>query len=253
MSSIAGQTLFHPSVSQILRVWSTTNGRDKTYSTLQFFARFYAWFLLRRGGSANKLAASQWNALKAALGSGRKMMRIGKPLEFLQGALTTASSPSSYQFEQCSSVARLLCYAGYLTLDSIQWAHSVKFVSLKKGTAAKVDLIAHRFWLAAIVFSIGSGASKLNRQVSSLNQLKRSSTTSSEKGDDAQPAQDAIRALKVQSAAVRYQLIMDLLDVWLPAAGLGYVGVNEGLASAMGLVSNAMAFNLQWKAAGLKK
>ncbi|KAG9038790.1 Peroxisomal membrane protein PMP27 [Tulasnella sp. JGI-2019a] len=251
MSLAVSQVLFHPTVSQSLRVWSTTVGRDKTYRAIQYFARFYAWFLLKRGGPANALSASQWNSLKSALGSGRKMLRLFKPIEHLQAALSTSSSP--YQLEFYSAVARQLSYAGYLAFDSLVWANGVKFIALDKDVAVRVNKISQRFWLAGILFSIGGGMSKLNRQLNAIKQLKRSSTKSTEKGDDAQQTRDEIRALNVQSAAVRYQLIQDLLDFWLPASTLGYVNINDGAAGIIGLMTSVMAFNLQWKAAGLKK
>lgn len=65
----AHQVVFHPAVSQSLKLWSTTLGRDKTYRAIQYFARFYAWFLLSRG---YKLEATRWNALKNHLALGRK-------------------------------------------------------------------------------------------------------------------------------------------------------------------------------------
>jgi len=251
MSAVVGQVVFHPAVSQSIRVWSTTVGRDKTYRAIQFFARFYAWFLLKRGGAANTLSASQWNSLKAALGSGRKMLRLFKPIEHLQAALSTASSPHPIEFY--AAVAKQLSYASYLAFDSLVWANAVKFIALDKEVAARVNKISLRFWLAGIAFSIGGGMSKLNRQVNSLKQLKRSSARSSEKGDDAQVTQDEIRALRAQSAAVRYQLIQDLLDFWLPASALGYVNINDGVAGIIGVITSVMAFKLQWKAAALKK
>jgi len=36
--------------------------------------------------------------------------------------------------------------------------------------------------------------------------------------------------------AVRSWLVVDLLDVWLPATGLGVVNVNDGVAGILGSV-----------------
>ncbi|KAG8864110.1 Peroxisomal membrane protein PMP27 [Tulasnella sp. 330] len=251
MASIAGQVLFHPTLSQSIRVWSTASGQDKIFRVVQYFARFYAWFLLARGNPANTLSASQWNSLKSGLSSTRKLIRLFKPIEHLQAALGTTSSPTQLEFY--AAVARQLSYAGYLAFDSLVWVNGVKFITLNKDTAFRVNMISQRFWLAGILFSIAGGASKLNRQLKSLKQLERSSAKSSEKGDDAQLAHDEIRVIKAQSAAVRYQLILDLLDFWLPASALGYANINDGLVGIFGVITSVMAFNLQWKAVGLKK
>lgn len=246
MSQLVTQLVFHPKISQSLRVWSTTIGRDKTYRAIQYFARFYAWFLLKRG---NTLSAVQWNSLKSALASGRKMLRLFKPLEHLQAALATPASP--FQFEYVASVARQLSYAGYLAYDAIVWANAVKFITLDKEAAVRVNRISQRFWLAGILFSIGGGLSKYNRQVNSIQELKR--VPKGEKSEAAQVAQDELKVLRTQTSAVRYQLLQDLLDVWLPASNLDYVSVNDGLAGIIGLITSLMAFNLQWKAAAIKK
>jgi len=221
MSAVT-QIVFHPSISQSLRVLSTTAGREKTYRAIQYFARFYAWLLLKRGSA---LPAAQWNALKSTLASGRKLLQLFKPVEHLQAAL---SAPSVYQTEYLASVARQLSYAGYLAFDSVVWANSIRFISLDKDVAGRVNRIAQRLWLAGIVFSIGGGLSKLNRQ--------------------------SKWPVRTEIAVTRYQLVQDLLDLWLPASALGYVGLGDGIVGILGLVTSLMSLNLQWKAvAGAKK
>jgi len=238
----------HPSVSQALRVWSTTVGRDKTYRAIQYFARFYAWWLLRRSAD-NKFTAAQWNSLKSALGNGRKMLRLFKPIEHLQAALSTPNSP--VLFEYVSSVARQLSYAGYLTFDAVVWMNAVKFMALEKETAARVNKISQRFWLAGIVFSVAAGMSKMNRQIKNVKKLKSASRTAEKANADTM--REEIKTLKTQIGAARYQLIQDLLDFWLPASNLEYVHINDGVAGIIGVITSLMAFNLSWKAAAAKK
>ena len=75
--------------------------------------------------------------------------------------------------------------------------------------------------------------------------------------------------LRSQRAATRYQLTIDLLDVWLPATGLGLVNVNDGVAGILGLaisliytvleliskcpyrfITSVLALQSQWNAVG---
>jgi len=42
--------------------------------------------------------------------------------------------------------------------------------------------------------------------------------------------------------------MIDVLDVWLPAAGAELVNVNEGVLSIIGLVTSLMGISTQWKA-----
>ena len=84
MATLASQVILHPLVSQALKFGSTTTGRDKasaagdigpyseyvqTYRVLQYFARFWAWYLISKG---DKVSAVRWTALKSHLGTARK-------------------------------------------------------------------------------------------------------------------------------------------------------------------------------------
>lgn len=66
-----------------------------------------------------------------------------------------------------------------------------------------------------------------------------------------------------ERSTTQYQLIIDLLDVWLPATALGIVNVNDGIAGTLGCVictfilpklrssrfiSSLMALRTQWAA-----
>ncbi len=64
------QIILHPYLSQLLRFWSTTVGRDKTYRTIQYAARFLAWYEYRKG--ATKETVARLTALKSQLGLSRK-------------------------------------------------------------------------------------------------------------------------------------------------------------------------------------
>lgn len=70
VNQLASQVVFHPIVSQSLKLGATTLGRDKVYRGVQYFARFYAWCLLHSG--SDKLAVARWNALKSHLATARK-------------------------------------------------------------------------------------------------------------------------------------------------------------------------------------
>jgi len=48
---VADALIYHPTVAHYLRYMATTLGRDKLMRVLQYFARFYAWYLLRTNGT----------------------------------------------------------------------------------------------------------------------------------------------------------------------------------------------------------
>lgn len=99
------------------------------------------------------------------------------------------------------------------------------------STAQKVNKRSAQFWFTGIVFSIIHGLLKAGRLVNEVKQLQ--SHTWGEKSIQAE------RELKLQSLqadrdAVRYQFIIDLLDVWIPATNIGLVHFNDGILGVFG-------------------
>ncbi|KAH7931124.1 peroxisomal biogenesis factor [Leucogyrophana mollusca] len=244
MSTLASQVVLHPYISQSLKYGGTNVGRDKLYRTVQYFSRFLAWYLLSRG---EKAQAARWTALKNHLALGRKLMRLGKPVEHLQAALRAAQSASEMG-EQLTTIGRQLAYFGYLSYDAIVWANSVKLITLKPSTSQKVTKISNRFWLSGILFSITSGLLKAGRLAREARKLRASETWGEKDlGDEAQREvkQLAIEGLR---ADARYQLIIDILDIWIPASNLGLVNVNDGVVGLAGMISSVMGLRAQWVA-----
>lgn len=72
-------------VSAVNRFLGTTTGREKLCRLVQYFARFYAFYLWRQG--APKEVIQRWADLKQHIGNGRKFFRLLKPIEFVQTAI----------------------------------------------------------------------------------------------------------------------------------------------------------------------
>jgi peroxin-11B len=248
VSDRVNDLIFHPKVSNSLRVLATTVGRDKLYRAIQYFSRFYAYILIRNGFNTH---GHRWAALKSAMAMGRKLLRLFKPFEHLQLAMNSAHVSNGHKFEKWTAVARQLSYAGYITFDGIVWANGVRFLTLDPVHTVRANLISQRFWLAGIILSIANGIVKINRHASSMKELRRANT--SEKADVPEDVAYELQALSRDHSAIRYQLAMDVFDFWLPASNLGYVHVNEGLCGIFGFISSVMALRLQWAAAAGKK
>ncbi|KJA29255.1 hypothetical protein HYPSUDRAFT_32656 [Hypholoma sublateritium FD-334 SS-4] len=249
MASLASQVIFHPAVSQGLKYGGTTLGRDKTYRAIQYFARFYAWHLSNKDDKSN---VARWMALKTHLGTARKLMRLGKPLEHLQAALraTLAAGPLE---ETLTTIARQLGYFGYLTYDAVVWANSIKFISLAPETAKRVAKRAFQFWFAGIIFSLVHGVLKAARLAKEAKSLQET-----QKWGEKDLAEEAARETRLSAVATarknnRQQLVIDLLDVWIPATGAELLNVNEGTLGLLGLMSSLLGAKAQWKAVNGKQ
>ncbi|KAI0307775.1 peroxisomal biogenesis factor 11 [Multifurca ochricompacta] len=239
MANVASQIILHPTSSAILKVLGTTLGRDKVYRATQYFARFLAWYLISRG---HKAEAVRWNVLKGHLAIARKLLRLGKPLEHLQAALRAAQT-TGYVKEQLATIARQLAYFGYLTYDTVVWANTIRFITLKSETSQKVQKIANRFWLAGILFSITHAVFKAGR----LTKETRKARRLDEKNVGEENARESrLRGLHAMRADTRRQFIIDIFDVWLPASNLGLVNVNDGVLGIFGFISSVLALQAQW-------
>jgi peroxin-11B len=172
-------------------------------------------------------------------------MRLGKPIEHLQAALraTLSSGPI---LETITTIARQVGYFGYLSTDAVIWAHSIKFITLSPENAKKLAKISLRFWLAGILFSLVHGVSKTVRLAKEAKMLQKSK---GEK-DLAEEAARETRLSAVQTAREnnQKQLVIDLLDVWIPATGAELLDINEGTLGMLGLISSLLGAKTQWQA-----
>jgi len=171
-------------------------------------------------------------------------MRLGKPLEHVQAALRAATGTGPMG-EQFTTICRQLSYAGYLTYDSIIWANSVNIVNLTKPTKERIGKISNRFWLAGILFNLAHALLKAGRLADEVNKL-RSPRNSERKGDDAE-RNAKYHSLQVARAALRYQFIIDTLDVWLPTTNLGLIDLSDGVLGFTGTITSIMALRQQWQ------
>ncbi|KAJ3788987.1 peroxisomal biogenesis factor 11 [Lentinula aff. detonsa] len=244
MATIASQVVLHPTVSQGLKYGSVCSiSNPQAYRAIQYFARFYAWFLLSRG---EKESAARWNALKTHLATARKLLRLGKPLEHLQAALKAAlaSGPAG---EQITTIGRQIGYFGYLSFDALVWVNAVKFYSFSPETSTKISKLANRFWLAGIVLSILNGALKNVRLAKEGRRLKRSMAMP-EKAVGLEAAEETrLSTVLASRDATRQQLVIDLLDLWIPATALGISSMNDGVLGIFGVITSVMAGQKQWQ------
>jgi len=147
---VADALIYHPAVTHYLKFVATTVGRDKLLRTLQYFARFYAWYLLRT--NRPQASVQPWETMKKQFGMVRKVLRAGKNVEHFKAAATAADSKTMDPVLRYAAVGRQLGYAGYLTLDL---ATLLDATGIRKSPSAKkFQQEAYRFWAMGIACSI---------------------------------------------------------------------------------------------------
>ncbi|OGM50545.1 peroxin PEX11-2 [Aspergillus bombycis] len=231
---VADALAYHPTLAHYLRFVATTVGRDKILRTLQYFSRFYAWYLYRTNRPQSSI--DPYNAIKKQFGTTRKILRIGKFAEHLKAAAVAADSKSPIDpVLRYLAVGRQLGYAGYLTLDTIT---VIDIIGFRKLAAAKrLQDTAYRSWLAGLICSAIASVYSLWR----LREKER--TLDRTEGEGVVEA----KKLEKERSAARTQLFSDLCDLTIPVSGLGLANLDDGIVGIGGTVSSLLGVVSQWR------
>jgi peroxin-11B len=255
---VADALIYHPTVSHYLKFVATTVGRDKLLRTLQYFARFYAWYLLRT--NAPNASIAPWDAIKKQFGAARKLMRVGKNVEHLKAAAIASDAKTMDPVLRYATVGRQLGYAGYLTCDMATLLDSL---GVRKWEGAKrLQREAYRFWAMGLLCSVVA-------QVYTQYRLKqREARVDKKDGEGVVESKRLALSVLISSfpldsrvspvhitdmlvtrerAASRLQLASDLCDLTAPTSALGWIGFDDGIVGLAGTTSSLIGLYLQWK------
>ncbi|KAI9850532.1 MAG: Peroxisomal membrane protein PMP27 [Thelocarpon superellum] len=230
---VADALVYHPSVAHYLKFVATTVGRDKLLRTLQYFSRFYAWYLLRTNASQASIAP--FEAIKKNFGLSRKLMRVGKNIEHFKAAAVASDTANLDPVLRYTAVGRQLGYAMYLSFDAITYLDSA---GIRPSESIKrLQKEAYKAWLAGLLCSTVSGVYTLYR----LRQRDLSI--------DKKDGEGVVESKKIarERAATNMQLVSDLCDITIPGSALGYVNLDDGLVGIAGTISSLIGVYTTWK------
>jgi len=233
---VADALVYHPAVTHYLRYVATTVGRDKVLRTIQYFSRFYAWYLYRTNNPTS--AIQPWTTLKNQFGLTRKILRIGKFVEHLRAGAefydAAVKSGNGDKIAQYLQLLRQVGYGGYMFFDTMTVLDAM---GVKKDPRAKsVQATAYRFWLAGLVASALSG-------IYNTYKLREKAKTVDEK--DAEAKVEKVKITR-QQQAVTIQLVSDLCDLTVPSTALGYANFDDGLIGLAGTLSSLLGVYGAW-------
>ncbi|KAI8303183.1 Peroxisomal membrane protein PMP30A [Colletotrichum sp. SAR11_59] len=217
---VADAVIYHPSVAHYLKFVATTVGRDKLLRTLQYFARFYAWYLFRTNGSKTEIAP--WDAIKKQFGLTRKIMRVGKNVEHFKAAAVASDAKTMDPVLRYAAVGRQLGYAGYLTFDA---ATVLDAAGIRKWEGAKkLQKEAYRCWAIGLICSVIAQSYTLYR----LQQ--REAKVDKKEGEGVVEA----KRIAIERAGSRLQLLSDLCDLTVPTSALAWANFDDGIVGLAG-------------------
>ncbi|KAI0477664.1 peroxisomal biogenesis factor 11 [Xylariaceae sp. FL0804] len=232
---VADALVYHPSVAHYLRFVATTVGRDKLLRTVQYFSRFYAWYLLRTNGTPGEMAP--FEALKKQFGLVRKVLRAGKNVEHMKAAAAAADGKQAVPdpFLRYLAVGRQLGYAGYLTLDLLSLPDALG--ARKWEGAKRAQQEAYRCWAAGLL------CSALAQVYTQWRLREREARVDRKEGEGVVES----KTIAKERAASQLQLLSDLCDLTVPSSALGWVGFDDGFVGLAGTVSSLIGVYSQWK------
>eukprot|EP00051_Salpingoeca_urceolata_P013625 m.171655 g.171655 ORF g.171655 m.171655 type:complete len:406 (+) comp17845_c0_seq2:100-1317(+) len=205
-----------------------TTGRDKIYRTLQYASRFLSHYALTKLGA--KLIAERLKNLERGLSSGRKLMRLGKTLDYLlttQKALLERDS-----LLRILSVATEVNRAGRMLFDMLMWAYQV---GVLKGDRTSIGKLGSWCWLLGIATSFGKNAYVLGQLLEDEKRLRQ------------RREKDAAEEVRARQYAVVMDLCKDVFDCPIPMLGLKLLPASsEGLVGGSGAISSAIGLYQSW-------
>jgi len=230
---VADALVYHPTVSHYLKFLATTIGRDKLLRTLQYFSRFYAWYLFRTNRPNS--AVAPFDAIKKQFGLSRKLLRVGKFVEHFKAAAVAADSKSLDPVLKYCAVGRQLGYGMYLGLDTLTYLDAAGI--RPSDSAKRLQREAYKAWFLGILFNAAAG-------IYTLYQIrKRTQSIDKKEGEGVVAAKE----LERERTAAHLQLISDVCDLTVPSSALGYANLDDGIVGLAGTVSSLLGVWNVWK------
>jgi peroxin-11B len=226
--------------------------------TVQYFSRFYSWYLYRTNNPASTIAP--WTATKVQLGLARKIMRIGKFVEHIRAAaeLYDASQKVAAnggdKISQYLQITRQLGYAGYLTLDTMTVLDAAGIV--KSARAKELQKRAFKAWFVGLLASAIAGVysnyklSVRARQVDEKDPDAKVESKKIEKYATAHCDEDCDEfadTIYRQRKVTNIQLLSDLCDLTVPSTAIGYANFDDGIVGLAGTVSSLLGVWGVWQ------
>ncbi|TID20693.1 peroxisomal biogenesis factor 11 [Venturia nashicola] len=230
---VADALIYHPTVTHYLKFVALTAGRDKVLRTLQYFSRFYAWYLYRTNNPAATIAP--FESMKKNFGMARKVLRFGKFVEHFKAAAVAMDAKGMDPVLRYAAIGRQLGYAGYLSLDNVA---ALDVVGIKKFQNVKqISRQATKFWMTGLLFNAFAGFYKLYQ----LNQ--QSQMVNKKEGEGAVEG----KRMEKEWNATSLQLFSDLCDLVMPTTSLGFWDLDDGIVGLAGTTSSLLGVYSVWK------
>lgn len=224
-------------VEGVIKYLQSLNGRDKLNRLLAYAAKAAAYHAEQMKYS--KETVDRLNTFSKTVGLGRKMMRIGKPIEYIQ-QLATAPAIDDVVLKTGKSVQAIFM-AAYLWYDMLTWAYAAKAYIDPTPEVTKVK--ADERWAVGL----GVGALLAAYQVQQANEKIRVLNIQIRNTDgDKTALQAQLADQRKQKDAAVMNTVKGVIDFMVPAGRLGWVPLNDGMIGLCGVITSVIAIGEEW-------
>jgi len=231
-------------VSNLIKFNSQTNGRDKLCRLFQYGCRL-AWGQLERGDHKDLIQVMK--NIEYAFSMTRKLLRFGKSLDFIQGAMKSIHlSDIVLRITLTLSKINQACY---LLFDHFLWFNNVGAVKLDKQYWSEVSA---RFYLATLILNTVRDVYDIYCLV--IKELKSRATNSQgssyKNGDsnheDVVRHQPSIVEVLQSNAPLVLDSVKNLFDLAIPMSTLGMLKLSPRQQGMLGVVSSYLGVVTVW-------
>ncbi|KAI8073842.1 peroxisomal biogenesis factor 11 [Gongronella butleri] len=233
--------LSHQHVDALNRFLHTTYGRERACRLVQYFSRFYVFYLTRHGAPAADI--QRWTDLKNHVSNARKFFRLLKPVEFAQAGLKSLGTTD--EVLRATGFLKQLGMFLYYSAEVFVLSNSVGFY--RPANIKQITDFGQKAWLLGLVASLVAGLYKFQLLGIRAHILakERTAAIQGEKGIDADLKTREV-TLQREKHRATYQFVQDALDCVIPSSALGMLPVDEGFVGLVGIVTSLMCMNTQW-------
>ncbi|XP_047536115.1 peroxisomal membrane protein 11B [Vanessa atalanta] len=221
----------------IINVNNQSNGRDKLARLFQYTSRL-VWHQLE-SRNANKYSVDRIKSLENALGSFRKVLRMGRCIDICYLALNTMNIEDP--FLRISLTVSKIAHALYLYADHVVWLTKSGFL---KSDTDNWNRTANRFWLLSIIANLARDFYEI-LHILELNRTMLLKPTNLLSGTMKQFDLQASVKHTYTIVSCHKDIFIDTLknscDIFIPLTALGFTKFSPSAVGALGAISSLAA------------
>ncbi|XP_048736724.1 peroxisomal membrane protein 11A-like [Ostrea edulis] len=231
-------------VTRIIKFGGLTNGRDKFFRLVQYSVKLIWWNLKNKDDFVEKL-----KKLETSMSMTRKLLRLGKSLDFVQAALKSLHITDD--IVRWTVTLSKISQAIFLFFDHIIYFHNLGVIKTDK---AKWSKISAQFWFFSLALNLTRNFYDLKNiaELEMSKQEKKESGQQSNGGVSGRARSPGSSVLSVgwQCVCDNKPVFLDLLknasDLILPLNTLGKVDTSAGVQGFLGIISSTIGVATVW-------